>query len=37
MAPYRVIHEDGSEEEFRTWLKAQLDLQRQAMAKGGMP
>jgi hypothetical protein len=37
MSPYRVIHEDGGEEEFRTWLKAQLDLQRQAMAKGGMP
>ncbi len=37
MAPYRVIHEDGSEEEFRTWLKAQLDLRRQALAKGGMP
>ena len=37
MSPYRVIHEDGSEEEFRTWLKAQLDLRRQAMAKGGMP
>ena len=37
MSPYRVIHEDGSEEEFRTWLKSQLDLRRQAMAKGGMP
>jgi hypothetical protein len=37
MSPYRVIHEDGGEEEFRTWLKTQLDLQRQAMAKGGMP
>lgn len=37
MAPYRVIHEDGSEEEFRAWLNAQLDLRRQAMAKGGAP
>jgi hypothetical protein len=37
MAPYRVIHEDGSEEEFRAWLKAQLDLRRQALAKGGAP
>lgn len=37
MSPYRVIHEDGSEEEFRTWLKAQLDLRRQALAKGGAP
>jgi len=35
MSPYRVIHEDGSEEEFRSWLRAQLDLRRQAMAKGG--
>ena len=37
MAPYRVSHEDGSEEEFRAWLNAQLDLRRQAMAKGGAP
>jgi hypothetical protein len=35
MSPYRVIHEDGSEEEFQSWLRAQLDLRRQAMAKGG--
>jgi hypothetical protein len=37
MEPYRVIHEDGSEEEFRGWLLAQLELRRVAMAKGGAP
>lgn len=37
MEPYRVIHEDGSEEEFRTWLLAQLELRRVAIAKGGAP
>jgi hypothetical protein len=37
MEPYRVIHEDGSEEEFRAWLLAQLELRRVAIAKGGAP
>jgi len=37
MEPYRVLHEDGSEEEFRGWLLAQLDARRQALAKGGAP
>jgi hypothetical protein len=36
MEPYRVLHEDGSEEEFRGWLLAQLDARREALAKGGM-
>lgn len=33
--PYRVIHNDGHEEEFREWLLEKLDKQRQALAKGG--
>lgn len=33
--PYRVIHNDGSEEPFREWLLGQLDQQRAALAKGG--
>lgn len=37
MEPYRVVHLDGSEEEFRGWLLAQLDARRQALAKGGAP
>ncbi len=37
MEPYRVLHEDGSEEEFRGWLLAQLDARRAALAKGGAP
>jgi hypothetical protein len=37
MAPYRVVHEDGSEEEFRGWLTAQLDARRAQIAKGGAP
>jgi hypothetical protein len=37
MAPYRVIHEDGSEEEFRGWLTAQLDARRAQISKGGAP
>lgn len=37
MEPYRVIHEDGTEEEFRGWLLAQLEVRRAAMAKGGAP
>jgi len=37
MEPYRVIHEDASEEEFRTWLLAQLELRRAAIVKGGAP
>lgn len=37
MEPYRVIHEDGSEEEFRGWLLAQLENRRVQIAKGGAP
>ena len=37
MEPYRVIHEDNSEEEFRGWLLGQLDARRAVMAKGGAP
>lgn len=37
MAPYRVMHEDGSEEEFRGWFTAQIDARRAAIAKGGAP
>jgi Family of unknown function (DUF5329) len=37
MEPYRVLHEDGTEEEFRGWLLAQLDARRQALTKGGAP
>lgn len=37
MEPYRVIHEDGSEEEFRGWLDAQLDARRVAITKGSAP
>jgi hypothetical protein len=33
--PYRVIHDDGQEEEFRKWLLAQLDERRDAIARGG--
>lgn len=35
MEPYRVKHDDGTEEEFRGWLLAQLDARRAALAKGG--
>jgi len=37
MEPYRVIHEDGTEEEFRGWLHARLDARRVAIAKGDAP
>jgi hypothetical protein len=37
MEPYRVLHEDGTEEEFRGWLLGQLDARRQALGKGGAP
>jgi hypothetical protein len=37
MAPYRVVHEDGSEEEFRGWITAQIDARRAMIAKGGAP
>ena len=33
--PYRVIHGDGHEEEFRKWLLDQIDERRAALAKGG--
>jgi hypothetical protein len=35
MEPYRVMHDDGHEEEFRTWLLEQLEARREAIAKGG--
>lgn len=37
MEPYRVMHPDGQEEEFRPWLLTQLETRRQALAKGGAP
>ncbi len=36
MTPYLVILEDGTEQEFRPWLEAQLD-QRATLARGGAP
>ena len=32
--PYRVVHSDGREEEFRAWLLERLDQQRRTLAKG---
>lgn len=37
MVRYRVIHRDGSEQDFSQWLRAQLDLEREALAQGGAP
>lgn len=37
MEPYRVKHDDGTEEEFESWLRAQLETRRQALSKGGAP
>jgi len=41
MVRYRVLHDDGSEEDFATWLRARLDLERahltQEIAQGGAP
>ncbi|MEX1361769.1 MAG: DUF5329 family protein [Nannocystaceae bacterium] len=37
MVRYRVIHPDGSEQDFSQWLRAQLDLEREALAQGGAP
>jgi hypothetical protein len=37
MEPYLVIREDGTEEQFRDWLEAELAKRRQATAAGGAP
>ena len=37
MTPYLVTYRDGHEEQFRGWLEDQLELRRQALAKGGAP
>lgn len=37
MTPYLVAYRDGREEQFRGWLEDQLEVRRQALAKGGAP
>jgi len=37
MTPYLVTYRDGHEEQFRGWLEDQLEVRRQALAKGGAP
>lgn len=37
MTPYVVTYRDGREEQFRGWLEDQLEVRRQALAKGGAP
>ncbi|MGH1340561.1 MAG: DUF5329 family protein [Nannocystales bacterium] len=37
MTPYLVTYRDGREEVFRGWLEDQLEMRRQALAKGGAP
>lgn len=37
MVRYRVIHEDGSEQDFAQWLRTQLDAERSVLAQGGAP
>jgi hypothetical protein len=37
MVRYRVILEDGREEDFGTWLRAQLGAERAKLAQGGAP
>lgn len=37
MVRYRVIHADGTEQDFAQWLRAELDTERNALAQGGAP
>ncbi len=34
---YRVVHPDGSEEDFASWLRLRLDAERSRLAQGGSP
>lgn len=37
MVRYRVLHADGSEQDFAQWLRTELDAERTALAQGGAP
>ncbi|MEM9458436.1 MAG: hypothetical protein AAGF11_29935 [Myxococcota bacterium] len=37
MVRYRVVRDDGAEEDFARWLRLQLDTERSRLAQGGAP